>query len=130
MDSFRRQNPQAALMALEAAAASARGGFACMFSSSDEYETALISERRAQGRYDRQSRRWPAVMFLGCALMLAGTVLLLHAGPGQYVPVKETVRSFREVLDGKHDDLPEQAFYMVGTIDQAREKAAQLAKQD
>jgi hypothetical protein len=78
MDSFRRQNPQAALMALEAAAASARGGFACMFSSSDEYETALISERRAQGRYDRQSRRWPAVMFLGCALMLAGTVLLLN----------------------------------------------------
>ncbi|MBM4420604.1 MAG: F0F1 ATP synthase subunit beta [Chloroflexi bacterium] len=48
--------------------------------------------------------------------------------PGQYVPVKETVRSFREVLDGKHDDLPEQAFYMVGTIDNAREKAAQLAK--
>jgi hypothetical protein len=77
MDSLRRQNPQAALMALEAAAASARGGFACMFSSSDEYETALISERRAQGRYDRQGRRWPTVMFLGCALMLAGTVLLL-----------------------------------------------------
>jgi hypothetical protein len=78
MDSFRRQNPRAALIALEAAAASARGGFACMFSSSDEYETALISERRAQGRYGRQSRRWPAVMFLGCALMLAGTVLLLN----------------------------------------------------
>jgi hypothetical protein len=78
MDSLRRQNPQAALMALEAAAASARGGFACMFSSSDEYETALILERRAQGRYDRPSRRWPAVMFLGCALMLAGTVLLLN----------------------------------------------------
>jgi hypothetical protein len=78
MDSLRRQNPQAALMALEAAAASARGGFACMFSSSDEYETALISERRAQGRYDRPSRRWSAVMFLGCALMLAGTVLLLN----------------------------------------------------
>jgi hypothetical protein len=78
MDSLRRQNPQAALMALEAAAASARGGFACMFSSSDEYETALISERRAQGRYDRPSLNWPAVMFLGCALMLAGTVLLLN----------------------------------------------------
>ena len=39
-------------MSLEAAAASARGGFACMFSTSDEYETALITERRAQGRYD------------------------------------------------------------------------------
>jgi hypothetical protein len=76
MDSLRPQNPQAALMALEAAAASARGGFACMFSSSDEYETALISERRAQGRYGRRSRRWPTLMFVGCALMVAGTMLL------------------------------------------------------
>ncbi len=45
----------------------------------------------------------------------------------QYVPVSETVRSFREVLDGKHDDLPEQAFYMVGTIEGAREKAKTIA---
>ena len=65
-------------MALEAAAASARGGFACLFSSSDEYETALISERRAQGRYGRQKRRWPTVTFVGVALMVAGTVLLLN----------------------------------------------------
>ncbi|ACB86391.1 F0F1 ATP synthase subunit beta [Natranaerobius thermophilus] len=43
--------------------------------------------------------------------------------PGKYVPVKETVRGFREILDGKHDDLPETAFYMVGTIDEAVEKA-------
>jgi hypothetical protein len=78
MDSYRRRNPQAALMALEAAAASARGGFACMFSSSDEYESALISERRAQGLYSRQRRHWPAVMFLGCSLAVAGTVLLLN----------------------------------------------------
>jgi hypothetical protein len=78
MDSLRRQNPQAALMALEADAMSARGGFACLFSSSDEYETALISERRAQGRYGRQARRWPAMMFVGCALMVAATVLLLN----------------------------------------------------
>jgi hypothetical protein len=79
MDSYRRRNPQAALMALEAAAASARGGFACMFSSSDEYETALISERRAQGAYGRQRRRWPAaLMFLGCSLVAAGTVLLFY----------------------------------------------------
>lgn len=63
-------------MALEAAAASARGGFACMFSSSDEYENALISERRAQGLYGRQKRHWPALMFMGCALVVAGTVLL------------------------------------------------------
>jgi F-type H+-transporting ATPase subunit beta len=42
---------------------------------------------------------------------------------GQYVPLPETVRGFREILDGKHDDLPEQAFYMVGAIDMAIEKA-------
>jgi F-type H+-transporting ATPase subunit beta len=47
--------------------------------------------------------------------------------PGVYVPVKETVRGFKEILEGKHDDLPEDAFYMVGTIDQAIEKAKQLA---
>jgi len=46
--------------------------------------------------------------------------------PGKYVPVKETVRSFKEVLEGKHDDLPEDAFYMVGTIEEAREKAERL----
>src|SRR5919204_518716 len=40
---------------------------------------------------------------------------------GEYVPVKETVRGFREILDGEHDDLPEQAFYMKGTIDQVVE---------
>ncbi len=41
--------------------------------------------------------------------------------PGRYVPVAETVRGFKEILEGKHDDLPEQAFYMVGTIDEAAE---------
>ncbi|MFA5367068.1 MAG: F0F1 ATP synthase subunit beta [Dehalococcoidia bacterium] len=46
---------------------------------------------------------------------------------GKYVPVKETVRGFKEILEGKHDDLPEQAFLMVGTIDEAVEKAKQLA---
>ncbi|WP_124728488.1 F0F1 ATP synthase subunit beta [Staphylospora marina] len=46
--------------------------------------------------------------------------------PGVYVPVKETVRSFKEVLEGKHDDLPEDAFYMVGTIEDAIEKAKKL----
>lgn len=65
-------------MALEAAAASARGGFACIFSSSDEYESALILERRAQGVYGRQRRHWPVLMFVGCSLALAGTVLLFN----------------------------------------------------
>ncbi len=49
--------------------------------------------------------------------------------PGRYVPLKETVRGFKEILEGKHDDLPEQAFYMVGTIDEAVEKAQQMAKE-
>jgi F-type H+-transporting ATPase subunit beta len=46
--------------------------------------------------------------------------------PGAYVPLTETIRGFKEILEGKHDALPEQAFYMVGTIDQAVEKAAKL----
>ncbi len=46
--------------------------------------------------------------------------------PGVYVPVKETIRGFREILDGKHDELPEMAFYMVGTIEDAIKKAATL----
>ena len=46
--------------------------------------------------------------------------------PGAYVTIKETVRGFKEIVDGKHDDLPEQAFYMVGTIEEAREKATKL----
>lgn len=48
---------------------------------------------------------------------------------GRYVPLRETVRGFREILDGKHDDLPEQAFMMVGTIDEAVEKAKRLQQQ-
>jgi F-type H+-transporting ATPase subunit beta len=48
--------------------------------------------------------------------------------PGKYVPIQETVRGFREILDGKCDNLPEQAFMMAGTIDDAREKADKLMK--
>jgi F-type H+-transporting ATPase subunit beta len=47
--------------------------------------------------------------------------------PGAYVPVAETVRGFKEIIDGKHDDLPEAAFYMVGGIEQAQEKAEKIA---
>ena len=78
MDKPRNQGRDAALNTLEAAAVSARGGFACMFSTSDEYETALITERRAQGRYDRPRSPWPVVMLVGCMLMVAGAVLLLN----------------------------------------------------
>ncbi|MGI6641134.1 MAG: F0F1 ATP synthase subunit beta [Limnochordia bacterium] len=49
--------------------------------------------------------------------------------PGRYVPVKETVRGFKEILEGKYDHLPESAFFMVGTIDEAVEKAEALAKE-
>jgi F-type H+-transporting ATPase subunit beta len=51
--------------------------------------------------------------------------------PGVYVKLEDTVRGFKEILEGKHDDLPEEAFYMVGTIDEAREKGDRLkAKQE
>jgi hypothetical protein len=77
MVSFRKGS-RTDLLSLEAAAASARGGFGCMFSTSEEYETALITERRAQGRYDQRRSHWPAVMFLGCAMMAAGATMLFR----------------------------------------------------
>lgn len=46
--------------------------------------------------------------------------------PGKYVPLKETIRGFKEIIEGKHDDLPESAFYMVGTIDEVVEKAQKM----
>jgi F-type H+-transporting ATPase subunit beta len=46
---------------------------------------------------------------------------------GKYVKIEDTIRGFKEIVEGKHDDLPEQAFYMVGTIEEAREKAEKLA---
>ncbi len=48
---------------------------------------------------------------------------------GTYVTIKETVRGFKEILEGKHDDLPEQAFLYVGTIDEAVEKARQMREE-
>jgi F-type H+/Na+-transporting ATPase subunit beta len=46
--------------------------------------------------------------------------------PGKYVPVKETVKGYKEILEGKHDDLPEGAFYLVGPIEEAVEKAKKM----
>ena len=46
--------------------------------------------------------------------------------PGKYVKLEDTIRGFKEIIEGKHDDLPEQAFYMVGTIEEAVEKAKKL----
>ncbi len=48
--------------------------------------------------------------------------------PGKFVKVEDTVRSFKEIIEGKHDDLPEGAFYMVGSIEEAREKASKMDK--
>jgi len=50
--------------------------------------------------------------------------------PGQYVKLEDTIRGFREIIEGKHDELPEQAFYMVGTIDEAVERAKAMAGED
>jgi F-type H+/Na+-transporting ATPase subunit beta len=61
--------------------------------------------------------------FLGQPMFVAEK---FHGLNGQYVPTADTVRGFREILDGVHDNLPEQAFYMVGGIDQAIEKAERL----
>lgn len=54
---------------------------------------------------------------------------IFTGSPGKYVKLEDTIRGFKEVLDGKHDDLPEQAFYMVGTIEEVKAKAAELLKQ-
>ena len=80
MESIRTRNPQAALMSLEAAATAARGVFACLFANSDEYESALIAERRAQGRYTPPKRRWPIVMLVGVLMIVAGILLLFIVG--------------------------------------------------
>jgi F-type H+/Na+-transporting ATPase subunit beta len=80
---------------------------------SDEDKLAVARARRIQ-RFLTQP------MFV--AEVFTGT-------PGQYVPVKETVRGILEILEGKHDTLPEGAFYNIGPIDQASEKAAQMASQ-
>ncbi len=78
---------------------------------SDEDKVAVARARRIQ-RYLAQP------MFMGA---------VFTGIPGEYVPVRETVRGCKEILDGKHDALPEQAFYMVGAIEGAVEKAEKLA---
>ncbi len=49
--------------------------------------------------------------------------------PGKYVPLEESIRGFKEILEGRHDDLPEEAFFMVGTIDEAVQKAKELKEE-
>jgi len=50
--------------------------------------------------------------------------------PGKFVELKDTIRGFKEIIEGRHDSIPEQAFYMVGTIDDAMEKARQISEED
>jgi F-type H+-transporting ATPase subunit beta len=76
-------------------------------------------DKQTVGRARRIERFLGQAMFMG--EMFTGI-------PGQYVPVRETVRGFKEILEGKHDNLPEQAFVNVGTIDQAIEKAQKMAE--
>jgi F-type H+-transporting ATPase subunit beta len=64
--------------------------------------------------------------FLGQAMYMGE---IFTGIPGQYVPVRENVRGFKEILEGKHDNLPEQAFVNVGTIDDAIAKAAKMASE-
>jgi hypothetical protein len=73
----RAHNPQSDISSLEATAASARAGFACMFSTADEYESALITERRAQGRYASPRRDWQPLMLVGCVFILSGVLLIV-----------------------------------------------------
>ncbi|MBX9821633.1 hypothetical protein [Afipia birgiae] len=74
MSTVSSHDSQSDLIALEASAASARAGFACMFSTSDEYENALITARRAEGRYG-SAFDWQPVMLGGCALALLGVLV-------------------------------------------------------
>lgn len=75
MPATRSDSQHPTVGSLEEIAISARNGFACMFSTSDEYEAALIRERRAEGRYGKPNH-WPMVAFWGCAIGIAGVVLL------------------------------------------------------
>jgi len=63
------------LVSLEEIAVSARAGFACMFTTSDEYEAALISERRAEGRY-RKPNAWPKIALWGAVVAAAAALLV------------------------------------------------------
>ena len=45
---------------------------------------------------------------------------------GKYVPIEDTIRGFKEIVEGKHDDIPEQAFYMMGTIEEVEERAEKM----
>ena len=76
MLSTRHEDHPADITALEAAVASTRAGFACMFSTSDEYEDALVTARRAEGRYGSPFD-WQALLLTGCVFILSGVLLMV-----------------------------------------------------
>ena len=76
MVSSRSHDAHKDISALEAAASSARAGFACIFSTSDEFEDALIAHRRAQGRYNAP-QDWQPSMLAGCVLVLSGALMVM-----------------------------------------------------
>ena len=82
---------------------------------SDEDRVVVHRARAASSSFSASRCSWPRP---------------LPVRRGRYVPVAETVRGFREILDGQHDDLPEQAFRMVGTMDEAIEKGRELASDE
>ena len=86
------------------------------FSASTSCRKTTSSRRRARRKIQK---------FLSQPFFVAQQFTGLE---GKYVPIADTIRGFKEIVEGKHDDIPEQAFYMVGTIEEAREKAATLAK--
>ena len=69
-----RSNSRHDILSLEAAATVARGGFACIFSSSDEYERALIKERRARGRYTSTPSGWSTTVLIALLVTIVGMV--------------------------------------------------------
>ena len=75
MQPTRSKAKELTLSSLEELAVSVRDDFACMFSTADEYQAALIDQRRAEGRYDRAGH-WPMVAFWACSFAVACMVIL------------------------------------------------------
>ena len=94
--------------------------------SGDMHGKAIVC-RPKSGSKGRRGALASSVMLLDCARLGHWNVAKQFSGiDGVFVQLEDTIRSFREVLEGKHDDVPEMAFYMVGGIDDVLEKAGNL----
>jgi F-type H+/Na+-transporting ATPase subunit beta len=103
----------------------ARGVQACLQKYKDLQDIIAILGMDELSDEDRQAvaRARKIQRFLSQPFFVAE---VFTGTPGKYVKLEDTIRGFKEILDGKHDDLPEQAFYMVGSIEEAVEKAKKL----